>query len=645
MQGTPLATTVNLSGQITARSSAVVSVLSLRGQVTTRSFARVNRFGGLIGSIVTVSSARGRNVSFYGQVTTRASARVNRPWGLVGTITSRSMARAPALALLVGRIAATSQARARVLTLYGQIAAASQAAVRNPTLRGAITATSAARVRSVGFGTARITAAAMGRAPSIGGRLTLAIGGTAKATASMRVPMGGRLTLSVGGTIKTTLQARVPSIGGTLTLHTGGTAKTTSSARLLRFGVYGLYGTIKTTASIAGGQWPQPMRGTIKATSSGRLARPWGLVGTIKTTSSATFTRDIPVNRVYPLHGCIYSQSSGWFYGPNRFLVGQITTRSSGRTLRAGEGLVGRIKTTSTTLSSLSVQSRLSGQITTRAWAGFTPSSAIFVGTVNTISSGRVSNLPLLPTEPPPVCTIDVVLADYLDLITSEHVFKPNYVATMTMSVQPYVDDQILVSGMPCLFDIDQAHGEQLDFTGQWIGKSRYVNLGDVFFSWDTPGLGWDQANWRGAFDPPNALATLDDDHYRLLLYAAIAANHWDGSVHSAYTSWDTLFAGTGYEVMIQDYGNMTMAMALRNTGGQVIDAVTQALFTNGEMDLKPEGVELVDYFFQAQGGVPFFAWDSATDSAAGWDIGYWGVQVAPGEGYVPSKTEGEPEE
>jgi hypothetical protein len=235
-----------------------------------------------------------------------------------------------------------------------------------------------------------------------------------------------------------------------------------------------------------------------------------------------------------------------------------------------------------------------------------------------------------LPCEPVWTRPLDY----YLDLITSEHNQKPNYIGTVTATIEPLVIDEATIASIPCLFDVDVATGVALDYTGQWIGKSRWIELPNVFFSWDTPGLGWDQSNWKGPYDSENALQRLDDYHYRMLLYATIVANHWDGSIPEAYRSWDTVFAGTGIQVVIQDWGNMTMAIGV--IGPHSADSVSLSLIMSGAMNLKPEGITLLDYIFQQIPGVPLFAWDAESDSVAGWDQGQWGILVPPGQGYVP---------
>jgi len=238
------------------------------------------------------------------------------------------------------------------------------------------------------------------------------------------------------------------------------------------------------------------------------------------------------------------------------------------------------------------------------------------------------------PPEPPcePVWTRP--LEYYLSLITSEHNQKPKYMTTVESSIDPIVHNEMTTADLPCLFDVDIAVGEQLDYTGQWVGKTRWIELPNVFFTWDAGGLGWDQAYWKGPYDSENAVQRLDDQHYRLLLYATIVANHWNGSIPDAYRSWDIVFAPTGFQVVIQDWGDMTMAYGL--LGPKPIDAITQSLFMSGEMDLKPEGVVLSSYIFQEIPGIPFFGFDGQSNAIAGWDKGQWGILVPPGQGFVP---------
>jgi hypothetical protein len=219
-------------------------------------------------------------------------------------------------------------------------------------------------------------------------------------------------------------------------------------------------------------------------------------------------------------------------------------------------------------------------------------------------------------------------VASWLALVTSEHASKPNFMAMLAATLQPLADIIAIMQSVPAAYDLDLAVGVQLDADGEWIGLSREITtpLTGVFFSWNTVGLGWGQADWTSSIHETE-LITLPDAQYRTLLYAKIAANHWDGSIPGAYAVFNTIFAGTGFGVLIQDLQGMHMAMALT---GPVPDAVTRALFTGGYFDLRPAGVRMDKYYLPPVSNVPYFGFGVENASIAGWGVGYWG-DTAPG--------------
>lgn len=219
-------------------------------------------------------------------------------------------------------------------------------------------------------------------------------------------------------------------------------------------------------------------------------------------------------------------------------------------------------------------------------------------------------------------------ISKYLSLITSEHASKPNFVAVISALVQGHADNQSLSAQLANYFDLDQASGAQLDQIGLWAGISRNLSvpLTGVYFAFDTSGVGFDQGTWWSPTDPTTQLDALPDDAYRTLLRAKIAANNWDGTVPGAYTVWNTLFAGTGYSVLIQDNQNMTMEYALL---GPIPDAVTLALFEGGYLDIKPAGVAIDDYWTPTVANAPFFGFDVENASISGFDVGAWGQITA----------------
>lgn len=220
-------------------------------------------------------------------------------------------------------------------------------------------------------------------------------------------------------------------------------------------------------------------------------------------------------------------------------------------------------------------------------------------------------------------------ISAWLKLITSEHNDKPNYMATVAVVLQPIADIMATIAAMPALFDLDNAVGDQLDKVGLWVGVSRNVSvpLTGVYFSFDEAGVGFDEGTWFDQFNPLSGLVILPDDAYRTLLRATIAANQWNGTTPGVYAAWNTLFAGTGFGILIQDYGNMHMAYALT---GPVPDAVTRALFTGGYLNLKPSTVKIDFYMTPTVANVPYFGFDVENAAISGFDGGAWAA-LTPG--------------
>ena len=221
-------------------------------------------------------------------------------------------------------------------------------------------------------------------------------------------------------------------------------------------------------------------------------------------------------------------------------------------------------------------------------------------------------------------------ITPYLSLITSEHASAPNFVASVGVSVQPFADILTVLNSFPNLYDLDNAEGQQLDVVGQWIGVSRYVStpIAGVYFSFDTLNIGFDQGLILGPGDPVSGLTALPDDIYILLIKAKIIANHWDGTIPGAYAAWNDLFQPEGYQIVIQDNGDMTMTMGLVTSA---INPTFAALFTGGYLDLRPAGVLIDGYVFPSGPG-PFFGFDVENSVIAGFDVGYLAVTSIPSE-------------
>ncbi len=218
-----------------------------------------------------------------------------------------------------------------------------------------------------------------------------------------------------------------------------------------------------------------------------------------------------------------------------------------------------------------------------------------------------------------------MTIQNYLDLITSEHQGKENFLSTVSLSVSLQVRIQDLMESMMFdIFDLDIAIGEQLDIIGQWAGVSRDVSIpvSGVFFSWDdTAADGWDYGVWP---DPgnPSTITVLPDDVYRTLIRAKIAANKWDGTTEGAYAVWDSVFPNV--TILIQDHQDMSYDLILV---GEIIDSLTLSLLSQGYIPLKPEGVRVNTYYTPVNSG-PAFGWGVDSEFISGWGTGSWVVGV-----------------
>lgn len=214
----------------------------------------------------------------------------------------------------------------------------------------------------------------------------------------------------------------------------------------------------------------------------------------------------------------------------------------------------------------------------------------------------------------------------YVDLITSQHRDKEKYREVIKLSVEGYVQIQKVLDSLPKKFDLDIAHGDQLDIIGIWVGVSRRIRtpLSNVYFSWDDPELGWEDGAWKGPFDPNNELIDLPDDSYRILIKAKIAANSWDGSITQASEIWESIF--TNSFISLIDHQDMSMTVAI---AGEPLDQITKDLLIYGYLPLKPVSVRIRNFIIVPDDG-QLFGWDVDNEMFGGWDSGQWGENLTP---------------
>jgi hypothetical protein len=228
------------------------------------------------------------------------------------------------------------------------------------------------------------------------------------------------------------------------------------------------------------------------------------------------------------------------------------------------------------------------------------------------------------------------LISDYTARITSEHTDKSDYVQTVSISVQPMVEIIGVIDNFTSNFDIDFAIGVQEDAVGVRVGRDRYVTVPfDVYFSIGVAGLGLGQGVLKGPFDPVTGLTKLPDDIYRLVLYAKVKADMWDGTIPGAYDAWNTLLSTqTGSFVLIQDWGDSSFGVVL--VGVSPLPLTTAIFQSSGlDKDLKPSTMS--GPLFQASvfpaavvGGTPVFGIGVESTEIAGIGVGALITRVSP---------------
>lgn len=213
---------------------------------------------------------------------------------------------------------------------------------------------------------------------------------------------------------------------------------------------------------------------------------------------------------------------------------------------------------------------------------------------------------------------------DYLALITSEHAQQPLFTQAIQALTAGLIDGNNVIQSITELYDLDTAVSAQLDAVGLWVGVTRQVPvpIPNVYFSFDTTGLGFDQGTWLGPGDPTSGVVNLADDAFRLLIRARIGANHWDGTPPSLAAILTQIFTGTGVITGVNDHQDMTMTIGV---AGTLISAINLALLTGGSLVPKPFGVKM-NYVVTSVPGTPLFGFDVQNSYISGFDTGAFGT-------------------
>lgn len=207
---------------------------------------------------------------------------------------------------------------------------------------------------------------------------------------------------------------------------------------------------------------------------------------------------------------------------------------------------------------------------------------------------------------------------DYTKLIVPQHADKPHLRALITTLCEPFADIMTANELARDAFDIDSAVGAQLDILGHWIGLSRDLVVpitSPIYFSFDTPGLGFDEGYFAGRFDVTDTTIRMDDDTYRIALKGKIASNAWDGQNATHHEIALHALESLGLSVSVVDNQDMSYFLIIRTaTPPVIVELVRQHIIPP-----KPAGVRLLGIFY---GGFPYFAMDHDDAVFAGFDEG-----------------------
>lgn len=201
---------------------------------------------------------------------------------------------------------------------------------------------------------------------------------------------------------------------------------------------------------------------------------------------------------------------------------------------------------------------------------------------------------------------------DYTGLITSEHQQRPKFMATVAALVQPVVDQINTLLSMPGKFDLETAIDDQLDVVGEWVGISRRVSIPVVTYSPDGPTISTSE------------ITSLDNDTFRLLIVAKIAANNWDGTAESLVSLLEIVFPpSSGTLVFVEDNFDMTMTIGI---SGAIPSITFLSLLFNEYLPIKPSAVRINWYPVTSEYGMPIFGFDMSNQYVGGFDQAAWGT-------------------
>ena len=121
-----------------------------------------------------------------------------------------------------------------------------------------------------------------------------------------------------------------------------------------------------------------------------------------------------------------------------------------------------------------------------------------------------------------------------MNLITPQHKSAYKYMDLVHRTIHRLFEAEDLLLKVGERVGLETT-GDDLDRTAKWVGITRRVEFENLdFFSWNVPGLGWNEVNWKQANVNSNTTTLLSDDDFLPLIKLKILQNHWDGSIPQA---------------------------------------------------------------------------------------------------------------
>ena len=183
---------------------------------------------------------------------------------------------------------------------------------------------------------------------------------------------------------------------------------------------------------------------------------------------------------------------------------------------------------------------------------------------------------------------------DYTKLVIPQHRVQPKFMAWLNSALNPLLSAQRLLTSLRDQFDLDRAVGAQLDRVGTVLGVSRKL-----------------------PFQPSgNVSPIMEDDNYRLILRAAVAKQHFDGTVPGLYDLLQTVLGNSGLYFVAVDNQDMSVTMIVF---GEVSSLVKDEL-QQGMVIPRPEGVSMTINVTANK----VFAWGLENEVFGGWGESTW---------------------